>query len=408
MEQKSKLDDHTINSFVMSLTEYKARVKYLKKRYKENIDEDTLEITDSYLKVKDKDLPKATEDSIKKNKKLKARSELGKPIYCIKAGNKKGLGKRDVRRAVVIAGVHGSEGTFPITGAFEFIEHFLDVSHKHYKRPAKEWRIYLIPLVNPDGFFAKDIFDQKTNRYVKENSKGININRDFDDEKSSEARAVNGFLKEFIAEANTHKRGRGPPLDLLIDLHGCHGAEYFIFKERNTLGPERVRFISKAHDIARILEKKISGKGAGERVCLRRHHYPKYYSEKDFRSEEGFSLDLMTDFRVINVNSKQASGFFLFNPEKQTEHKDYQGIFPPNKYNDYYHIGITFETQGEGPEFTVARYLKKKKGIAKTDEEKHLFPFFTTYANAKRSWVRNMTQGLLRAYDWALYKIPVD
>ncbi len=357
-----------------------------------------LEIVSEYTEIRDLEatLQAVRDEKEISQKKISAKSVKGRKISCIKIGNKRGIGKRDVRRAFIIAGAHGSEGTFPVTGVLQFVYNILGKKHPAQKHVNEEWRIYLVPLINPDGFFDPNL-QEKSGRFKKENKHGININRDYDDEKSPEACAVNGYLKEFILEAQAHKFSKGPFIDLLLDLHGCHGAEYFIFKKYNLHRDANRGFASKAYDAAKKLEASINGTGAGEVVTLRRHHYPKYYSESDF------SLDGMTNLLLVKLANKSLPGFFYFNPEKIGS-GILRGVFPADRFKKHFKVSLTAETQGEGPELVVARYLQKH-GLPRGEDNQEVFIAFRTYFNAKLNWIRNILVALLMSYDSAVHGI---
>jgi hypothetical protein len=118
-----------------------------------------------------------------KKKKAKVedigRSVEGRPLRMLKFGN---LGSR--KMILVISRQHPPE----VTGYFAmqaFVDELLDDS-KIAKRFRRNWGVYVIPLMNPDGV---------DNGHWRHNAGGVDLNRDWTTFNQPEGRQVSEFLK---------------------------------------------------------------------------------------------------------------------------------------------------------------------------------------------------------------------
>jgi len=127
-------------------------------------------------------------NDLAKKKKFKieeiGKSTEGRPLRMLKMGN---LGSKNMM--LVISRQHPPE----VTGYFAmqaFIEKMSDRS-KLSKDFRKDWAIYVVPLMNPDGV---------DNGHWRHNTGGIDLNRDWSAFNQPETTAVRDFLKRREAE----------------------------------------------------------------------------------------------------------------------------------------------------------------------------------------------------------------
>lgn len=123
-------------------------------------------------------------DKIAKKRKLEiteiGKSKLGRPLKMLT------IGKKDSKKMMlVISRQHPPE----VTGYFAmkaFVEKLADKS-KLSKKFRKDWSIYVIPLMNPDGV---------DNGHWRHNAGGVDLNRDWTKFNQPEGKAVSEFLKK--------------------------------------------------------------------------------------------------------------------------------------------------------------------------------------------------------------------
>lgn len=148
-------------------------------------------------------------------KKLIGKSFLDNDIYLIKIGNgnKKVFGWSQM---------HGNEstGTRAMLDVFEFLKSENELSQKIKESVG----LYFVPMLNPDG----------SNRYSRRNACGIDLNRDYVKESSTEIRA----LKRTVNEIKP---------DFLFNLHDQRS----IFNVSGSSKPATLSFLAPSPDVQR-------------------------------------------------------------------------------------------------------------------------------------------------------------
>ena len=131
-------------------------------------------------------------------------SRLGKPLTVVKMGNPKSK-----KRILVIGRQHPPEvtGQYAMKAFVETLNAGTALSDKFLK----EYLVYVIPLMNPDGV---------DNGNWRHNDGGIDLNRDWDAFNQPESSAVRDFLKKEIAD-------RGNQLIFSIDFHSTQDDIYY-------------------------------------------------------------------------------------------------------------------------------------------------------------------------------------
>ena len=147
-------------------------------------------------------------DKIRKKRKLKSQvigmSREGRPLRMLE------IGKRNSKKMMlVISRQHPPE----VTGYFAmqaFVENLAGKS-KLAKRFRKEWTIYVVPLMNPDGVDGG---------HWRHNAGGIDLNRDWTQFNQPEGLAVSAFLKK-------REKETGGKFYFGIDFHSTWNDIYY-------------------------------------------------------------------------------------------------------------------------------------------------------------------------------------
>jgi hypothetical protein len=131
------------------------------------------------------------------------KSTGGRPLKLLTLGNKSGK-----KAILVISRQHPPE----VTGYFamqSFVE-TLAADTKLAQRFRKDWTVYVVPLMNPDGVDGG---------FWRHNVGGIDLNRDWSDFNQPETRAVRDFLKQRVADGGKFYFG--------IDFHSTWDDIYY-------------------------------------------------------------------------------------------------------------------------------------------------------------------------------------
>lgn len=135
------------------------------------------------------------EEFIRQNKKyceknIIGESEKGKPIEIISLI--KGKGQR--KKALLVSYLHGNEPNSLLTN-IRILGNILCYDMLDF------WEIISIPIANPDGKELK----------IRYNAKGIDLNRDFNDKKAKETKAIirlhEGFKPEIVIDYHSNLSG---------------------------------------------------------------------------------------------------------------------------------------------------------------------------------------------------------
>lgn len=148
-------------------------------------------------------------------KKLIGKSFLDNEIYLIKIGNGN-------KKVFCWSQMHGNEstGTRAMLDVFEFLNSENELNQKIKESVS----LYYVPMLNPDG----------SNRYSRRNASGIDLNRDYIKESSTEIRA----LKRTVNEIKP---------DFLFNLHDQRS----IFNVSGSSKPATLSFLAPSPDVRR-------------------------------------------------------------------------------------------------------------------------------------------------------------
>ena len=106
----------------------------------------------------------------------------------------------DIKHILICSGVHGDEKT-SVIGVKNLITELLTSSDDWAQYIRSNFVIHIVPILNPWGF----------DNFSRNNKDGININRDYDDFETSEARAMRDYIAKF-----------GDNLKVIIDSHNTN------------------------------------------------------------------------------------------------------------------------------------------------------------------------------------------
>lgn len=106
----------------------------------------------------------------------------------------------DIKHILICSGVHGDEKT-SVVGVKNFISELLSSTDDWANYIKSNYVIHIVPILNPWGF----------DNMSRNNKDNININRDYDDFETSEARAMRDYIAKF-----------GDNLKIIIDSHNTN------------------------------------------------------------------------------------------------------------------------------------------------------------------------------------------
>ena len=160
--------------------------------------------------------------SLKFDINILGKSENGIPIYKISIGN-------GDKRVLIWSQMHGNEstGTKAVFDLFNFFKD-LDSLSKLKENILGNCTLIFIPMLNPDGAIS----------YKRENSSGIDLNRDAVDLQAIESKLLRNVLDEF----NPH---------FCFNLHD----QRTIFNVKDTQNPVTISFLAPSIDVERTVTK---------------------------------------------------------------------------------------------------------------------------------------------------------
>jgi len=192
---------------------------------------------------------------------------------------------QSVIRIYISAGIHGDEPAGPLA-ALRLIQE---------NRWPENAEICLVPCLNPVGFTL--------NR--RENADGIDLNRDYRNSKSAEARAHLAWLE------------RQPPFDLYLCLHEDWESHGFYLYEQNpdhrpSLAEKIIAAVSAVCpvDLAETIEGRAAQGGIIRPIFnpLERPDWPEAFYLITHKSRQGYTLEAPSDFELsVRVNALVAA-----------------------------------------------------------------------------------------------------